>query len=101
MLHLWYDHDAVKQLTHLPDSWYERQAIVDHTVNNKEPQKGPSPPSDRLNLKTEVLWNCETSVTTRPTTQRHVPEGWKLKQHRCENLQISHYKSSSKSFFCD
>jgi hypothetical protein len=33
-----------------------------------------------LTLKMKALWCFETLPTTRPTTERHIAEGWTLQQ---------------------
>jgi hypothetical protein len=38
-------------------------------------------------LKMEAICSSETSVETRRTTRRHIPEDDTLHNHRCENLK--------------
>lgn len=47
---------------------------------------GVSKRSDCFTLKMKDLRSSETPGTTRPMTQRHIPQDLSLHQHRCENL---------------
>jgi hypothetical protein len=42
-------------------------------------------------LKMEAICSSETSVATRQTTRRHIPEDDTLHNHRCENLKFCKY----------
>jgi hypothetical protein len=41
----------------------------------------------RLTLKMKRAQSFDTSLTTHPATQRLIPKGLNLQQHRCENLK--------------
>jgi hypothetical protein len=47
-----------------------------------------------LTLKMAAIRNIETSGTTLPTTRRHMPEDWILRQYHCEQLKSRASESS-------